>query len=136
MKHIPLFILPVLAFVLIPAGCARIQTDVGIERAFDKDTRSFDLSIIVGEVLTMTFPSNPSTGYTWDTNEVYDKSRLQMIRNEYIEPDKAMPGQPGKQIYDFKALKSGKTQLKLVYKRSWEKKSEGQKTVIYNLTIF
>ena len=72
--------------------------------------------------------SNPTTGYDWE--ESHDNSILSLMGKEYKVGEKApgLVGAGGTQYFRFKALKTGKTEITLTYKRPWEEKTLEQKT--------
>ncbi len=77
--------------------------------------------------------SNPTTGYGWE--EHHDDSLLSLVNDEYKPDEKAagLVGAGGTQYFRFKALKTGKAYIILVYKRSWETEILEQK--VFNVEI-
>jgi len=92
------------------------------------------IQVTVGEQFEISLESNPTTGYTWEKNEVYDKAMIELVKSEYRASRPQMAGSGGGQLYVFKALKAGDTQIKMTYKRSWET-TDYDKTVIFTVTI-
>ena len=85
----------------------------------DKDSNDGLIEILLNEELIISLDANPTTGYTWiistlDTNIVKQSQDV-----KYQSESKKM-GAPGKQIFQFKAVKTGSTELKLDYLRPWE----------------
>ena len=74
------------------------------------------------DTFTILLASNPSTGYQWkiDTPS-YNKQIITIRDDKFIQPDKQLPGAPGKRSLSFLAEGSGRTGLRLVYVRPWEK---------------
>ena len=95
---------------------------------------SATIGVTIGEQFEIDLEGNPTTGYTWQGNEVYDKTMLDLFKKEYLPSRPQMIGSGGAQLYLFKALKAGDTQIKMTYKRSWET-TDYDKTVIFNVTI-
>jgi inhibitor of cysteine peptidase len=79
--------------------------------------RSIDLK---GEVLVLNLESNPSTGYSWQVQGMNQGILRQLDATEWLSsaPDKL--GAPGIQVLRFAAVGKGRTNLELVYARSWE----------------
>ena len=102
------------------AGCAG-----GIETYTDAHKT---ISANVDQEFVITLDSNPTTGYNWE--EDYDVGMLKLVESKY-EPGKqaeeGMVGAGGTQYFRFQALKTGKTEITLTYKRSWETESADQK---------
>jgi inhibitor of cysteine peptidase len=101
----------------------------------EKDNGS-EVELALGEDLTITLESNPSTGFRWEVAEV-DESILQKVGEaHYAASDPGqplLPGQGGREALRFQAIGTGRTTLQLAYRRSWEKDAEPQKT--YSLHI-
>jgi len=79
--------------------------------------RSIDLK---GEVLVLNLESNPSTGYSWQVQGMNQGILRQLDAAEWLSsaPDKL--GAPGTQVLRFAAVGKGRTNLELVYARSWD----------------
>lgn len=78
---------------------------------------------VEGADVTFSFPANPSTGYTWETE--IDGSSVQLTKEIYISAQDtadgvAMAGVPGTQTYTYTAIQAGKTTLIFRYLRPWE----------------
>ncbi|MGD8474859.1 MAG: C1 family peptidase [Anaerolineae bacterium] len=81
------------------------------------NARSVDVR---GEVLVLNLESNPSTGYSWQVQGMNPGILRQLDATEWLSsaPDKL--GAPGTQVLRFAAVGKGRTNLELVYARSWE----------------
>lgn len=95
---------------------------------------STSIQAAVGQQFEISLASNPTTGYTWEKSEAYDKAYVELLSSKYIGPKEAIPGAGGTHQFLFKALKAGSTTIKLTYKRSWES-TASDKTITYNVTI-
>jgi inhibitor of cysteine peptidase len=81
----------------------------------------------VNQEFVIALDSNPTTGYNWE--EKHDAAMLNLVENKY-EPDKkaaGLVGAGGTQYFQFKALKTGSTEITLTYKRPWESSVGEQK---------
>jgi inhibitor of cysteine peptidase len=90
------------------------------------------IQVKVGEGFTIRLEANETTGYTWRGNERFDRSYLELTGSPYQPAQPQRPGSGGEQLYHFKALKAGTTQIKLTYKRSWEA-TPSDKTVVFTV---
>ncbi|KAF5427484.1 putative secreted protein [Candidatus Methanophagaceae archaeon] len=77
-----------------------------------------------GQALAVVLDSNPTTGYEWEVAEAPDVQVLQQVSE--IEYESApnpedMVGVGGVQTIRFNVVGAGRTALKMVYRRSWEK---------------
>lgn len=92
------------------------------------------LHVDKGDTFTVLLPSNPTTGFSWDFSEpLHDKNVMILRGDEYIRPNEQLCGAPGKRSLTFLAEGSGRTELKLVYRRPWEK--DKQPAEKFNVTV-
>jgi inhibitor of cysteine peptidase len=84
------------------------------------------------EQFTIVLQSNPTTGYEWIP--VFDSNIIELISHSVTPLQKSastssslLSGSSGKDVFTFKALDTGTTILKMIYKRSWEKEPLKQK---------
>ena len=107
------------AVTLLLAGCAGQQPEVtaGIDQSGQP------VRMQTGQVLVVSLPSNPSTGYRWEVETIDSTVLQQMGEAEYqILAGSATPrvGQGGIETFHFEAVGPGKTPLRLFYRRSFE----------------
>jgi C1A family cysteine protease len=86
------------------------------------------ISLATGQVLEISLPCNPSTGYGWyavsDDNHKANETIKQIGDWEFVPNTSnkvGMLGQPGDQIIRFAGVSQGTTKLKMEYKRPWGK---------------
>lgn len=92
------------------------------------------INIGVDQEFIIALDSNPTTGYNWE--ESYDDTMLKLVESEYElgkQAEEGLVGAGGTQYFRFKALQTGKTDITLTYKRSWETESADQK--VFSVTI-
>ena len=120
-----LIVVAVVAIFLV-AGCAG-----GVKTYTDSGQT---INIGVNQEFVIALDSNPTTGYVWQ--ESYDDSLLQLVGKSY-EMGKAAKqgavGAGGVEYFRFKALKTGKTEITLVYKRPWEEERLYEKVFTVNI---
>jgi predicted secreted protein len=73
-----------------------------------------------GDVLEVVLEGNPTTGYNWGV-ESLEASILNQVGDPMFQPDTDLIGAGGKITFRFRASATGRTLLKLVYQRWWEK---------------
>ncbi len=88
------------------------------------------LSYNVGDILIITLPSNPTTGYDWN---VTASSELNIIKT-YEAPDTKLLGAGGRTVLNITADKEGLYELTFRYMRPWE--SEESAIYTYYGTMF
>jgi inhibitor of cysteine peptidase len=76
-----------------------------------------------GDTFTVLLVTNPTTGFLWKFgNPAFDDKVMILHGDKFIQPEKKdMCGAPGKRSLTFLAEGPGRTGLKLVYVRPWEK---------------
>jgi inhibitor of cysteine peptidase len=74
----------------------------------------------VGQAFNVSLEANPTTGFTWEAQNLDGKLIAQTGDAEF-KSDTNLTGASGMLTLRFKALAPGKTTLHLVYHRPWEK---------------
>lgn len=87
------------------------------------------------ENFVITLNSNMTTGYHWELAKPLDKNRLELVGSKYIEPSTKLIGAGGKEVWTFKALKTGKATVFLKYIRPWEKNVAPAREKTFNIII-
>jgi inhibitor of cysteine peptidase len=92
----------------------------------------------VGHEFTITQEANGTTGYQWLLAKPLDRSVLKLLNSAYIsgknKPNMQV-GAPGKQVWRFKALKAGQTNIYFEYVRLWGKIHTPQNEESYLIDI-
>ena len=117
MKHL---ILVAMVAILLMTGCA------GGVKTYTDSTQTINTG--TNQEFIIALDSNPTTGYSWQAS--YDESVLELVGKSYEmgeEAKQGVVGAGGVEYFQFKALKAGKTEITLVYKRPWEEESLYQK---------
>ena len=82
------------------------------------------VSLQTGEQFSLQLEGNITTGYTWEVAEIDSAFLEQVGEMEYLQKstpaEKELTGAPGEFLFTFRALKPGKTTLRLIYHRSFE----------------
>lgn len=102
------------------AGC------VGRVETYTDSGQTIDIG--VNQEFVIALGSNPTTGYSWQ--ESYDQSVLELVEKTYKpgkEAKQGVVGAGGVEYFRFKALKTERTQITLVYKRPLETEILDQK---------
>src|ERR1700729_1075223 len=71
----------------------------------------------VGDDVVVALAENPSTGYRWQAE--FDPLVLEATDDRF-QASSDLRGAPGARYLAFRALASGQTQLRLIYRRAWE----------------
>ena len=90
-----------------------------------------------GNVMKLTFSTNPSTGFDWQYEFLSGEDRAQIVldKEEYhMNENLDLVGAPSRRTYYFVAKKEGKQNLTFTYKRPWEG-GETAYDVVYELSV-
>jgi inhibitor of cysteine peptidase len=104
--------------------------------AIDVNVASNNINAKIGDIFTITLPSNQTTGYRWQISE-FTSGIVQLEKDEYkrAENTRGLVGAGGEQIWTFKAVGAGTVTIHFEYARSWEKNIPAIKKVDYTITI-
>jgi predicted secreted protein len=98
------------------------------------DTREdHDLSVKCGDKFKIEVGSNPSTGYKWHLL-FFNEDILRLISSEFVPNLRSQIESSGIERFNFKATKEGRTSIKIVYKRAWEKQPMKLNEYFVNVT--
>ena len=126
MKRLLLLITIAVVATCLLAGC------VGEIKTYTDSGRTIDIG--VNQEFVIALGSNPTTGYSWQGSR--DETMLELVEKTYKpggEAKQGAVGAGGVEYFRFKALKTGKTEVTLVYKRPWEEDIVDQKVFIVNI---
>ena len=115
-KHLIYFLCFVIIGAVVFSGC---NMSHGIRLRIKNDQI---LKLGRGQILGIELESNPTTGYSWFVTSKTSNILMQQGDSQYVESAPRI-GAGGIQLYSFKAVNKGKTDLVFEYKRPWETKS-------------
>jgi predicted secreted protein len=69
------------------------------------------MEVLAGETFNIVIDSNPSTGYHWEI--VGELNSVEFVSTEYTADEPVAPGSGGVDVWTFKAVSSGETQITL-----------------------
>jgi inhibitor of cysteine peptidase len=108
-------VLIVLALVIaLPAFCS-----VSAPTAVFTDPQK-TIEAKVGEDVIITLESNRTTGFEWQLSRDPDEGVAKFNVSEYIPNETGLTGSGGREIWTFKAMGIGKTEIAFKYVRPWE----------------
>jgi inhibitor of cysteine peptidase len=121
MKKIILF---ALVFVFLASFCFA-----------EKSKQSKVIEAQAGQNFTIILKANATTGYQWQFAKPLDESIVQLISSEYLADKTKLVGAGGKQVWMFKALKAGQTNISFKYVRPWKKNTPPQNEESFVIVI-
>jgi inhibitor of cysteine peptidase len=97
-----------------------------------QDNNGQTISVVNGSKFTVSLAGNPTTGFNWELAKM-----LSLVGEPEYKADSSLIGSGGMVTYTFQVLEAGTTNLKLVYRRSWEKDIAPEQTfeVIVEATV-
>ena len=123
-----LLILVAVVAICMLAGC------VGEVKTYTDSGQTINIG--VNQEFVIALGSNPTTGYMWQ--ESYDENMLELVEKTYElgkEAKEGMVGAGGVEYFRFKTLKTGETEITLVYKRPWEEPTPEDVTKVFTVNI-
>ncbi len=125
-----LLILVAMVAISLAAGC------VGGVKTYTDSGQTIDIG--VNQEFVIALGSNPTTGYGWQ--ESYDENIVELIGGESTykpskETKQGVVGAGGVEYFRFKTLKTGETEIALVYKRPWEEPTPQDVTKVFTVSI-
>ncbi len=92
-----------------------------VDKALTSADNKSNVTLKVGDTLSIELASNPTTGYSWHVSQNDEKILQPLGEPQFsLGNQTPIPGRSGTETFQFKAVKTGKTTLTLVYLRPWE----------------
>jgi inhibitor of cysteine peptidase len=106
-------------------SCAPAGKEVSLQATYDDFVQQKNLTrnMIANtrDVVKITLPSNPSTGFKWEIVGISDIAILsQEGQSQYVLPEPPATGAGGQEIWIFKVLKRGTSSVSMAYSQPWE----------------
>ena len=109
-----LFLIVIVFFLFPMTSCGFTQTKF---TAIDNGDTVF---VKVGNQFVVALDGNPSTGYTWEVEDLDTNIIQQVGKTSFKSNNTGLVGAGGTLTLTFRVLKAGTTNLVLVYHRPWE----------------
>jgi inhibitor of cysteine peptidase len=125
--------------VACSSGPKQTAVEVSCDEFMNQKNITKQVEAGVGDILTVTLCSNPSTGFEWaESAQISDQTVVQQTDHKYVAPEAAggatpAIGTPGQEVWTFKALKKGTSTIYVEYSRPWEGGEKGEWT--FHLTV-
>jgi len=90
-------------------------------KAYSDPEETIDSSMNKEFIVLIALGSNPSTGYSWEAD--FDDAILELVEETFELGEYAkqgLLGAGGTELFRFKGISSGKTEVTFKYKRPWE----------------
>lgn len=138
MKFRIFLIFTIVVAVLLLLSCSEMpnsrnfDVEVSCDEFGESNHRSGELAIYMYDKITVKLCSNQTAGFQWDY-EMTVEGVLIEEDHDYEEPAGNATGGAGTEIWTFKPVKVGTTQVQMEYGQPWEGGLEPEWT--YNLTV-
>lgn len=114
-------------FYICQSKISKIQSDLSTAQSRVTSLENVFLALSinlvevrVGQEFNITLESNPTTGYQWQLAKQLNETILEFIGSEYKPSESGLIGAGGTEVWTFKAVNSGTTEISLKYVRPWE----------------
>jgi len=89
-----------------------------------------------GDVVEIRLPAIPGTGYSWQI-EAPDPTVLSLVGKHFENKSNDAPraGAPVDQVITLKAVGEGQAEIRLSYRRPWEKSKPADDTAVLHVTV-
>lgn len=84
-----------------------------------------------GQKFTISLDSNPTTGYTWFPR--FNRMIIKLLSHDFHPSSRTALGGPGNEVFTFQAVSQGTDEVKMFYKRNWEKRFLAKKKFAVNV---
>lgn len=122
----------ILIFVLISLELLGNDSTGGNVKLYESDSGK-RVEMRVGDDLEIVLPANPTTGYVWNSS-THDSDQLRLVNSDFY-PDSKNIGGGGMEIIKFRAEAAGKSQVKLMFHRPFERAIPPLKTFVVTIVI-
>lgn len=102
------------------SACATSATPEKSTRQITEADAGHQIELHVGDMLELTLPANPTTGYQWETSDL-DSTVLRPLGEPTFKPSSNAVGSGGQVTLRFEAVEVGQADLTLILHRPFEK---------------
>lgn len=127
-----------LILATVPMALCAAPNKTSCTKIITGDDNGKTIKIKKGESFCLRLKENPSTGYSWQLSL---SKGLSLFNTEYYPPDSSKSSQrltvgaSGLHSWKIKAIAKGSQQVKVIYRRSWEKETGREQTFKVNVKV-
>jgi predicted secreted protein len=93
------------------------------------------VEVEAGKEFSIVLLSNHTTGYQWQVATPLDEQIVRRVGSEYVAPTVSRPGAGGKEVWTFRAVGLGRTEIALQHVRPWERGVAPVETAKYLVVV-
>lgn len=93
------------------------------------------MKVKAGQDFTISLQSNQTTGYQWQLAEPLDQKVVKKVNSEYKPDQSDAMGAGGVEVWTFKAVGKGDTEIKMKYVRPQEAGAKPSEERVFKVTV-
>lgn len=117
---------PLILLLAALAGCA--------SPPLSYNDPSLPMDAIVGHEFQVSLEANHTTGYQWQVGEL-DAKVVSLVGTEYKQHGETLAGSGGAEVWTFRGVAPGKTQITFRYVRPWEKDAAPARSETFTVNV-
>lgn len=107
----------------------------GSDEIFQISDPARQLEAAAGSEFKIVIESNPTTGYHWELVEELDGSIVEFVSKDYRPDEPVTIGSGGVDVWTFKAIAAGETEIVLGYYPPSNDPTEPEQSVTFSLAV-
>ena len=133
-------VIAILASVLLLSSCLTSReyfVEISCDQFGKNSQYTSEISMDVGDMVTVTLCSNPTTGFEW-SEQISNETVIKQVEHEFLPPEDdeeqlPVPGTAGKEIWVYEAFETGTSTISFEYGQPRQGGEKGEWT--YGLTL-
>jgi len=132
-----ILVFAMLATLLSPLSCItlrRANIEISCEQFNENHHPRSELHTAVGDTIAVKLCSNPTTGFQWQ----YETSGGNVLKEEdhdFEQPEDDVPGAASKEVWIFRAVEKGTTEVYMTYSQPWDGGEKAEWTFTMTVTV-
>jgi len=110
------------------------NVEISCNEFSERNHRSGEFEVEVGDKIRVELCSNPTTGFQWD----YEFTTANVVKEEdhdFEEPEEGIVGAAGTELWTFEAVGTGTTEIQMEYSQPWEGGLKAEWTYTMTVTV-
>ena len=115
-------ILIIFITTLLVSSCVtylEYKVEISCDEFIEVNHYGGEFELEVGDKIRLELCSNPTTGFKW-SYEMTIENVLKEEDHDFEEPEGDVTGAAGVEVWTFKAVEKGTTEIKMEYSQPWE----------------
>ncbi|MFL6211230.1 MAG: protease inhibitor I42 family protein [Pyrinomonadaceae bacterium] len=103
-------------------------------KQLDERADGQEIELAVGTEFELTLDENASTGFRWQT-VASGAPACQLVKDDFQAPTNDRPGQPGRHVWQFRAVQAGASKIELTYSRAGRERATTGRTFTLRVRV-